>query len=228
MIAIRSIVYAFAFYLGSAVYVIAAAAAAPIMPGMALSVPRAWARYQGWLARVVLGNPLAIRGTLPTGVVLIAMKHESFYESFATLRLFAAPAVVVKAELLDIPLWGRVALAHGVIPVARETGAAALRTMLKAAKTAIAAGRPIVIFPEGTRIPHGECATLRPGIAGLYKALGLPIVPIAVDSGRLWGWKQFWKRPGTITFLVGETIPVGLPRDEVEQRVVEAINALNR
>jgi 1-acyl-sn-glycerol-3-phosphate acyltransferase len=84
----------------------------------------------------------------------------------------------------------------------------------------------VLIYPEGTRVRPGEAPPLRPGFAGLYRALGLPVVPVAVDSGRLWP-KGLLKRSGTIHFLIGETIPPGLKRDEIETRVHAAINALN-
>jgi 1-acyl-sn-glycerol-3-phosphate acyltransferase len=90
----------------------------------------------------------------------------------------------------------------------------------------VAQGRPIMIFPEGTRVGPGEQPSLQPGFAGLYKALDLPVVPIALDSGRLWPRGTFVKTPGPVTFRVGATIPAGLPRKEVEARVHEAINAL--
>ena len=98
--------------------------------------------------------------------------------------------------------------------------------MRAAAKAAVAAGRPILIFPEGTRVLPGEQPQLQPGFAGLYKSLGIPVVPVALDSGRLWPRKIFVKRPGIVTMRVGETIPPGLPRQEVEARVHAAINAL--
>ena len=119
-----------------------------------------------------------------------------------------------------------VTLRYGVIGVDREAGAKALRTMLAEAKQAIAGGRPVAIFPEGTRVPHGQRPELRAGFAGLYRALGLPVVPVAHDSGRLWG-RGLVKRPGVINVRVGEIIPAGLKRDEIEARVHAAINALN-
>lgn len=101
-----------------------------------------------------------------------------------------------------------------------------LRAMMKAAAAAAAAGRPVVIFPEGTRVARGTRPALAAGFAGLYKMLKLPVVPIALDTGAAWP-KAFIKYPGTVTLRVGEVIPPGLPRDDVEARVHAAINALN-
>ena len=98
--------------------------------------------------------------------------------------------------------------------------------MMAEAKAAIASGRPVIIFPEGTRVPFGEAPPLQAGFAGLYRALGLPVVPVAHDVGRLWG-RGFLKRPGTVHFKVGEIIPPGLKRNDIEERVHAAINALN-
>jgi len=112
-----------------------------------------------------------------------------------------------------------------VIPVERSAGATALRAMVAAGKDAVTSGRSVIIYPEGTRVPAGETPPLRPGFAGLYRALGLPVVPVAVNSGRLWG-RGLVHHSGTITFKVGETIPPGLKRDEAETRVHAAINAL--
>jgi 1-acyl-sn-glycerol-3-phosphate acyltransferase len=132
----------------------------------------------------------------------------------------------MKKELTQIPLFGWVTLRYGVIGVDRDAGASALREMMAKGKQAAAEGRPVVIFPEGTRVPPGEQPPLRPGFAGLYRALGLPVVPVALDSGRLWS-RGLVKRPGTIHVKVGEMIPAGLKRDEIEARVHAAINAIN-
>jgi 1-acyl-sn-glycerol-3-phosphate acyltransferase len=99
--------------------------------------------------------------------------------------------------------------------------------MLIAAKAIVAEGRPIVIFPEGTRVLPGEQPPLQPGFAGLYKALGIPVVPVAIDSGLVWPRRSWVKRPGIITFRFGEPIPPGLPRQEAEARVHAAINLLD-
>ena len=223
---VRSAIYSVAFYLGSVFHVVATCCFIPFGGRALILIPRAWAQYHYWCVRWLLGIRVQVVGDLPQTGVIIAMKHQAFLETTEVLRLLDCPAVVFKAELLRIPLWGRVALAHGVIPVARETGATALRRMLTSARGAVAAGRPIVIFPEGTRVPYGESPPLRPGVAGLYKSLGLPIVPVALDSGRLWPKQGFSKSPGVVTLLVGETIPTGLTRDEVEARIHAAVNAL--
>jgi len=109
--------------------------------------------------------------------------------------------------------------------VYRDQGAKALRRMLADARRFIGTGRPLAIFPEGTRVPHGTRPPLQAGFAGLYKLLGLPVVPVAVNSGPL--YHRLWKRPGTITLQFGEPIEPGLPREEIEARVHAAINALN-
>jgi 1-acyl-sn-glycerol-3-phosphate acyltransferase len=147
------------------------------------------------------------------------------YETIEMVRLTRGPVVVLKRELSRLPLFGWATRRYGVITVDREAGASAIRDMLSAGKAALASGRPVLIFPEGTRVGPGEAPPLRSGFAGLYRALKLPVVPIAADSGRLWG-RGLLKRPGVITFKVGDTIPAGLKRKDVEAAVHTAINAL--
>lgn len=227
MAVLRSTLFAIIFYLGSIVMVLAAIASVPFGQGAIIAASRRWARWHRWCAAVLLGIRSEVIGTLPQRDALIVFKHEAMFETIEVLTLFDAPAVVMKQELIDIFGWGYVALRHGVIPVDREAGASALRHMLTAAKAAKAQHRPVILFPEGTRVAHGETPPLRAGFAGLYKILGLPVVPVALDSGKVWP-RGFLRRPGTVTMLVGETIPPGLPREEVEARVHAAINALSR
>jgi len=223
---VRSLLYALIFYPATLLYVAAGLTLGLFATKPMQAVVHGWADLHEWLSVHLLGVRMRIDGTLPDGPCLIAVKHESMYETIQMLRIADTPVVVLKHELADLPLFGWMTRRYGVIPVDREAGPKALRTMLSAARQAIADRRPVAIFPEGTRVPPGERPPLRSGFAGLYRVLGLPVVPIAMDSGRLWG-RGLRKRPGLVTFQVQETIPPGLPRDEVEARVHAAINALN-
>ena len=224
---LRSILFALLFYPGSVLVVLSGFPAALIGPKAVAAVTHTWARYHRWCARYLLGIRTRLEGSFPTSPVLVALKHQSMFETVEVLVILDSPAVVLKRELADLPGWGWVARAYGVIPVDREGGATALRRMLKAGREAIEQGRSIAIFPEGTRVLPGEQPALQSGFAGLYRALGLPVVPVAIDSGRLWPRKGFVKRPGIVTMRIGDTIPPKLPREEIEARVHAAINMLD-
>jgi 1-acyl-sn-glycerol-3-phosphate acyltransferase len=189
-------------------------------------IARWWSNWHHWCTRNILRIHTRVEGTLPKGAVLIAGKHQSMYETMELVRLLDAPGIIMKQELAKIPVWGRLARHYGLIAIDRAGGATALRSMVRDGKQAVAEGRPVVIFPEGTRVSPGDSPPLQPGFAGLYRALNLPVVPLALDSGRVWPRKAFVKRPGTVTFRFGETIPTGLKRDEAEARVHAAINSL--
>jgi 1-acyl-sn-glycerol-3-phosphate acyltransferase len=223
--ALRSLAFYVLFYGGSAVLVLASVFAVVARKVWLRGLVGRWGGWHLWCVEHVLGIDVVLDGELPEGPVLIAVKHESFFEAIDTPRLFTHPAVFAKQELFSIPGWGYSALTYGLIPVARDKGAKTLREMLALAKQRLDEGRPLVIFPEGTRVAHGSRPGLQAGFAGLYKLLKLPVVPIAVDSGAT--YHHVIKRPGRITYKVGATIPAGLPREEVEARVHAAINVLN-
>jgi 1-acyl-sn-glycerol-3-phosphate acyltransferase len=225
--AIRTIVFTIIFFGGSSFFAVTAFFGSLLHQGLMRWAVRGWARYQHFCAKWILGIDVRIEGSLQDRPVLYAIKHESMYETIDMPRVFARPSVVAKRQLFDIPFWGKAALAYGMIPVDREGGATALRDMLSRSKALLADGRPIVIFPEGTRVCHGESPPLQSGFAGLYKMLNVPVVPVAVNSGRLMPRNHWLRRSGTITYKVGEEIPAGLPRAEVEARVHAAMNALN-
>lgn len=225
MAVLRSLAFYLLFYGGSAFLVIASVVAVVARKTWLRGIVARWGHWHLWCVRHLLGIDVVLEGKIPDIPVLIAMKHESFFEAIDTPRLFAFPAVFAKHELFRIPGWGHSAIIYGLIPVARGDGARALRAMISNAKDRVAAGRPLVIFPEGTRVPPGAKPPLQAGFAGLYKLLRLPVVPVAVDSGA--AYHRVIKRRGRITYKVGEMIPAGLPRSEVEARVHAAINALN-
>jgi len=223
---LRSLLFYAAFYGGTAAYVCVAFAALPFGQRAFRAVVHSWSSFHRACARIILGIRVNIEGRLPEQGALIAMKHESFYEAIDLVTLLKLPVIFAKDELLRIPGWGRAAALYGLVGVRRDQGARALRAMLAAARSYKEQGRLFVIFPEGTRVPHGTIAPLQAGFTGLYKLLGLPVVPVAVDSGPL--YHRWWKRKGIITVRAGEAIPPGLSRNEIEVRVLNAINALNR
>ena len=224
---IRSALYLLIFFGGSLFHAVTAFVGSLVSTPLMRWAVRGWSRYQHFCAHSILGIDVRIDGALLDRPVLYAIKHESMFETIDMPRQFAKPSVVAKKQLFDIPFWGKAALAYGMIPVDRDGGAGALRQMLTRSRALLANGRPIIIFPEGTRVVRGERPALQSGFAGLYKMLGVPVVPVAVDSGKVMPRQSWIKRRGTITYKVGEEIPAGLPRTEVEQRVHTAINALN-
>ncbi|PZU15211.1 MAG: 1-acyl-sn-glycerol-3-phosphate acyltransferase [Sphingobium sp.] len=215
------------FYPGSLIFVLAAMFAGMFRAEAVPVVATAWSRFHRRCTRWILGQKVVIEGDLPIGPYLYICKHESMFETIDMLCLFDKPAIGAKRELFDIPLWGDIARRYGLIPIERSAGASALRVLRAAAREATAKGKAICLFPEGTRVPHGERPPLKSGFAGLYGLLGLPVVPIAIDSGRVSPRGRFLKRPGIITYKVGEMIPPGLDRKDVEAKVHAAINALN-
>ena len=190
-----------------------------------LAVVLSWVEIHHKLARYLLGIRVRVEGGIPPGPYLIAVKHQSMFETLEMVRITHLPIIVLKKELADIPLFGFLTRRYGVIPVERSAGAKALRNLVEEGKEAVATRRAVIIYPEGTRVPVGQAPALKSGFAALYRALGLPVVPVAVDSGRVWG-RGFIHRSGLVTLRVGQTIPAGLPRKEVEARVHTAINAL--
>jgi 1-acyl-sn-glycerol-3-phosphate acyltransferase len=195
---------------------------------------RFWARSVLALLRMIVGLDGEIRGlaNLPRGACIIAMKHQSAWDTLILPVVLGDPAVVIKRELLWVPFYGWYASRAGSIAIDRGGGAGALRRMVAAARAAAEARRPIVIFPEGTRTAPGQTLTYQPGVAALYQALGLPLVPAAVNSGLYWGRRSFVKRPGRIALSFLEPIPPGLPRRELmaalETRIEQATAALER
>ena len=225
MTVVRSLLYTLIFYPMTLGFSIAGLLASLVGQRQTEAMVLGWSRSHSWLCRNLLNIQVRVEGVIPPGPHLIAVKHQSMFETLEMVRIGRCPAVVMKRQLGAIPLFGRLTRLYGNIQVDREGGAKALREMVAAGAKVAAIGRSAVIFPEGTRVPTGTTPPLQPGFAGLYRALRLPVVPIAMDSGRLWSHGLI-KRPGTITFRVGEIIPPGLKREDVEARVHAAINAI--
>lgn len=226
MIYLRSLLYVLFFYPYTTLAVLGGVCVVPFGRSAVISYVRLWATGHGWLARVILGIRPVIEGRWPEGPVLVAAKHESAWETTALLAQLGDPMIVIKRELASIPLFGWLTQRHGAIPVDRSASASALRAMLLAVDAAKVEGRTVLIFPEGTRVEHGEAPKLQAGFAGIYARLGLPVVPVATDAGLAWP-RGFLKPGGIVRLRIGEVIPPGLPRKQLEAEVHAAINALN-
>jgi len=200
----------------------------------AMRFGRVWARVVLFLLRAIVGLGHEIRGLdrVPRGTCIIAMKHQSAWDTLIPLVVFHDPAAVAKRELLLLPFYGWYAARAGSIGIDRRAGAGALRRLVMASRRAATQGRPIIIFPEGTRVAPGAHLPYQPGVAALYQALSIPLVPAAVNSGYFWGRRSFVKRPGRIVLEFLDPIPPGWPRRqlmaELEQRIETATAALLR
>jgi 1-acyl-sn-glycerol-3-phosphate acyltransferase len=182
---------------------------------------RYWARATLWGLRVFSGIDQRQIGAAPGGGVLVASKHMSMWDTLALYLALDDPGIVLKRELLRIPFYGWYLWKAAAIPIDRGAGADALRRMTEAAKHVLADGRPILIFPEGTRKKPGAQPDYKPGVAGLYRLLGVACVPVALNSGRY--WQGFTKRPGTISLKFLAPIPPGLKRRDFMARLEREI-----
>jgi len=199
-----------------------------------LALPRRflWAGARFWIRglyaalRVICGLGHRIEGPehLPRGAGIVAAKHQSAWDTLVFMLILDAPVMVLKRELLWIPFFGWYLRRLDMLAVDRAGGAAALHELLRQAKARAAEGRQIVIFPEGTRTPPGTRRRYQPGVAALYRELGLPVVPVALNSGLYWRRRAFTKRPGTIVLKALPPIPPGLERAAFMRRLQAAID----
>ena len=222
---VRTLVFMLVFY-GLSVGIVLLAPIPALLGRRALiAYAMGWARLHRWATRVLLGIRTRVEGAPAREPALYAAKHQAMFETLELALMLDAPVPVMKAELARIPIWGWAARRYGVIVIDRAGAGKAMRQMMREARAALDAGRAVVLFPEGTRVRPGEQPPLRAGFAGLYRALGVPVMPVALDSGRVWPRKGP-KRAGTVTFRFGAPVPPGLPRAEAEARVHAEINAL--
>lgn len=192
-----------------------------------LGVVHLWLRQVAWVEKHIGGITWRVTGRehVPKGACIIAAKHQSAWETFKLHILFHDPAIVLKKELLSIPIWGWYLRRSGMIPIDRAGKSKALSAMMKAAHAATDAGRKIVIFPQGTRVAPGVEKAYKSGVAALYQELNLPIVPMALNSGVFWPKNGFFKKPGTITVEFLPPVPPGLPRAAMMEKLRNGLEA---
>lgn len=230
MAALRSLLFNLLFFTFTAAGAVLLSPTLLLRPSVALGLVRWWSRQVLVLLRVVAGITVRVTGRehLPDGgPALIAAKHQSAFDTIVWLSLLPKPAYVLKAELLLMPFYGWFSRRAGMIGVDRGAGAAAMRSLIRGAEKALAEGRQVVIFPQGTRVAarRGTAAThpYQPGVFALYARSGLPVIPVATDSGLCWPRRAFLKRPGVITVAILSPIAPGLPRPGFAAALADAI-----
>jgi 1-acyl-sn-glycerol-3-phosphate acyltransferase len=226
-IVVRSLVFSALFYVNITVRMLVALPTI-LLPYAALhGVLRHYASSTLWFLRVVCGTRVEWRGRekLPAGAYIVACKHQSLWETFALFMVLPDPTYVLKRELMWLPLFGWLATKARMIPIDRGSHTKALASMVAAARREAARGRQIVIFPEGTRRPPGAKPRYLPGVAFLYSELGLPCVPIALNSGLFWPRRSLRRYPGTVLVEVLDPIPPGLEKREFLSRLQNATEA---
>jgi 1-acyl-sn-glycerol-3-phosphate acyltransferase len=232
VILIRSALFNLIFYVVMLAY-LCATLPAYLMPRRAMiAIARHWAKTNLFLLRIICGIRVDFQGLdkIPAGPLICASKHQSLWETFALLTLFDDPAYIMKRELMWIPLFGWATWKAGMIAVDRGARSAALAAMSARAKTEILRGRQLIIFPEGTRRPPGGEPKYKFGVAHLYSEIGVPCLPVALNSGLFWPRRSFMRYPGTVRVVLCDVIAPGLDRqaffDRLEQEIETATAAL--
>ena len=225
MLLIRSLLFSVVFYVNTAVFL--------ILGSWLLFAPRSWAmaglkahaRASLFWMLLICGTRLEVRGreNLPDRPFLIASKHQSAWDTFALIPVFEDPALVMKAELMKLPLYGWFSTKFGMIPIKRETGPSALREMLREAQARLDDRREILVFPEGTRRLAGAEPDYKTGILMMYDKLGVPCVPVALNSGLFWPRNSQLRNSDTIVLEILPPIPAGLKRKEFAERLQATI-----
>jgi len=220
----RSLIFDALFYVNITIRMIVALPTILLPYSFLHGVLRRYASSTLWFLRVVCGTKVEWRGRekLPAGPCIVACKHQSLWETFALFMLLPDPTYVLKRELMWLPLFGWLATKARMIPIDRGSHTKALASMTAAARREAARGRQIVIFPEGTRRPPGAKPRYLPGVAFLYAELGLPCVPIALNSGLFWPRRSLRRHPGTVLVEVLDPIPPGLEKREFLMRLQNA------
>jgi 1-acyl-sn-glycerol-3-phosphate acyltransferase len=213
-IIVRSIVFNVAFYLVLAVYLIVALPTLLMPRGVLVAMVKNWSRMNFRLLRWICNLDYKIIGyeKIGHGPLLVASKHQSLWETFALMTVFDDPAYVLKRELIWIPFFGWCAWKTDMIPVDRGKGSQALADMTERAKTEVERRRQLIIFPEGTRRAPGAEPKYKFGVAHLYSEIGVPCLPVALNSGVFWPRRSFRRYPGTVTVEILDPIAPGMDK----------------
>lgn len=222
---VRSVLYSIWFYVTLLVFGLLAMPISLFSRSFAMSAVKSFCNVQAFGLWLFCGITTEVRGRehLPKGPGLIAMRHQSTYDTLAPFIFIDNPAFILKRELLKAPVFGVYAKRVG-IPIDRDGGVKTMKLMLAAAKAGMASGQQIIIFPEGTRQLPDTPLDVKPGVIFMYNDLGVPCVPVALNTGLCWQGKGFLRKPGKVIFEVLPPIEPGLKRAEFTARLKSALD----
>lgn len=229
IICLRSLLFNISFYVFSVLFSILALPFLVFPRPVILFIARIYAHLVYALERTLIDLRYEVRGmeNLPKeGSYLVAAKHQSAYETLKLYRLFDDPSIILKHGLLYIPIWGWFLARLDIIGINRKNRESAMTSIIEGALRMKEQGRPIIIFPQGTRVKTHITADKKPykgGIIKMYNATDLPIIPMALNSGLFWGKNSFIKKPGTVVFEFLPAIEPGLPDKKVMQAIEERL-----
>ena len=220
-IIVRSIAFNVLFYLNTALHLLIGLPTFFMPYHGIIAVARSWGRTNLALLRLVVGIEYEVRGRdkIPQGAAIVAVKHQSAWETFALVPLFDNPVFILKRELQWIPIFGWLTIKGRMIPVDSGGGSQALIAMAERARIELADGRQLLIFPEGTRRPAGAEPRYKFGVAHLYATEGVPCVPVALNSGLFWPRRSIRMRPGTVVVELLAPIQPGLSKNVFFKRL---------
>ena len=226
---IRTTLFYALFYLSNAVQMIFWTPAFFIVPREdAWKIARLWALSHLWLQHWICGSRYDFRGLdrIPAGSLLVASKHQSAWDTYTTILFLDDASFVLKRQLMRIPFFGWYMAKMKLVPVDRGRGSLALASMTANARKQLAEmDRQIIIYPEGTRRKAGAEPKYKYGITHLYKELGVPVVPVALNSGLYWGRHTSRIHPGTIVMEFLDPIAPGLEKDRFSATLQDRIEA---
>jgi 1-acyl-sn-glycerol-3-phosphate acyltransferase len=226
MLFLRSLVFNIAFYLTTFLQMVFLAPYYfAVSRDKAWRVPNNWARLNNWLLKHICHASVQFKGVenLPDGPCIIAAKHQSSWDTFVFLPYLSDPVLILKRELMWIPMFGQFVAKMDMIAIKRSSREEARRQVADGANRAKRDGRQILIYPEGTRRAPGDQPAYKQGVAMIYEATGLPVVPVAHNAGLFWPRRKMLRYPGLMTVEFLPPIEAGLKRDEMFNRLVQEL-----
>ena len=216
---VLSLIFIIQMYVMMAVFAVVFLIPMILSPKGAQLACLSYARYVIWTARILVGIKTEVRGTPPTGEVMVAAKHQSFYDIMVIFAELPYGKFIMKKELMYAPILGQYSYRLGCVPVDRGGRAKAIAKMVEDVKAGRSRPGQLCIYPQGTRVAPGDVKPYKIGTAILYKQLQQPCVPVAVNVGLFWPKRGILRKPGTAIVEFLEPIPVGLDQAEFMERL---------